>query len=284
MQFFQFLNQRYPPPRHNRRSLGLALLFGLFIFGFLYFFEPFDINTLDYSLGIFAGFGLISSFAFLLYQNVFPAVFPAWFAESRWQVKHQVLFYALILLSIATLNGLYINYIQSLNFSWGNYVYIIVRTGVLGIIPIFLLVLFDYNQKLKKNLEYAKAIGPGLSPTHKPSPEQVWNIQTDLKEESFPIEEGQFLFARAEGNYVGVFRQDTPPVLYRLTLNSLEKQLDTPVFFRCHRSYLVNLKKIRQVEGNAQGLKILLEASEEIVPVSRKYMPTFRERMRPHAL
>ncbi len=284
MQVFRFLNQKYPPPRLHRKSLGIALFFGLFIFGFLYYFEPFHINNQDYSFVNFAGFGLISFFSFLLFQNLLPEILPGFFSDRNWRVKHQILLYALILFCIATLNGMYINYIQSLSFSWSNYLFIITRTWVLGILPIFLIVLFDYNQKLRKNLEYAAAIAREVSPQAVQSKEVVYRIQTDLKEEEFSISQRHFLFARAEGNYVSIYTSDTPKALYRLTLNSLEKQLASKAFFRCHRSYLLNLKKVQDIGGNAQGLKVHLEDCMETVPVSRKYIPHFREQLRQSSL
>ena len=50
----------------------------------------------------------------------------------------------------------------------------------------------------------------------------------------------------------------------------MEKQLsDLPQFFRCHRTYLVNLDRVGHVSGNAQGYKLHLEGIDNLVPVSR---------------
>ena len=51
------------------------------------------------------------------------------------------------------------------------------------------------------------------------------------------------------------------------------------VFFRCHRAYIVNLDKIEQVEGNAQGYKLKLQGTEDLIPVSRNLNSEFSDRL-----
>jgi DNA-binding LytR/AlgR family response regulator len=50
-------------------------------------------------------------------------------------------------------------------------------------------------------------------------------------------------------------------------------------FFRCHRAFIVNLDKIEQVEGNAQGYKIKLQGAENLIPVSRNLNREFSDRL-----
>ena len=117
------LNQVYPAPQPSQRTVLIALLFGLFIGGFLWYFEPFDIdisrNRLD-GLRVW-GFGLISSAVLIVFLYLIPFFFPKAFSDSHWRIKHQLLYWSLILFVIATGNGLYTNFINELPFSWSNY-------------------------------------------------------------------------------------------------------------------------------------------------------------------
>jgi DNA-binding LytR/AlgR family response regulator len=72
--------------------------------------------------------------------------------------------------------------------------------------------------------------------------------------------------------------------LIRNTISAIEEQLKThhPLIFRCHRGYMVNIRKILSVSGNAQGFKLFLEGVTETIPVSRSYVPEFREIVRKH--
>ena len=67
-------------------------------------------------------------------------------------------------------------------------------------------------------------------------------------------------------------------VTHRVTLLSFEIQLkEVFSLVRCHRSYMVNLNKVKNISGNAQGLKLELINHSEIIPVSRKYIPIVKE-------
>ena len=272
------LNQDYPPPNNSTKNVAIALGFGLFIAAFLIFFEPFDINIRNYSTGELSIFGLITTLCFLFFQNLFPALFPKFFEADSWKVKHQMLYYGGMVFFISTLNGVYINYLRDLSFSWSNYGEIIWQTFGLGVIGISLIVLLDYNWKLRKNLQQAERLSLGLL-KDTPSPNgNTFTIQTDLKE-SFTLHEEDFLFAQSDGNYIHIHRKNAPKTLHRLSLHALAQQLESKALMRCHRSYLVNLNQVQRLKGNAQGLKLFFDDKEPPVPVSRKYLAEVKQFM-----
>ena len=105
-------------------------------------------------------------------------------------------------------------------------------------------------------------------------------ISTDLKNETFFLNTDTFSHAIAVGNYTDVYLTDKDKLIchtFRITLSTFETQLDALHLMRCHRSYLVNLKKVANVTGNAQGLKLNLNDNESLIPVSRKYISAVRQ-------
>jgi DNA-binding LytR/AlgR family response regulator len=40
-------------------------------------------------------------------------------------------------------------------------------------------------------------------------------------------------------------------------------------FYRCHKSYVINLDQVNHISGNAQGYKFHLKSAEDLIPVSR---------------
>ena len=276
------LNNEYPAPAPEARNLIIALLFGIFIGFFLLFFEPFDIdisNGKNTTASLFF-FGFITTFVLTVFLYFLPLIFPKVFSDRHWKVKHQIIFCSIILFVIATLNGLYTNHINSLSFSWSNYWWIINRTFVLGCIPFSFLILIDYQRKNNSNSEEALFILGRTEKIDQIQKSTTWSISTDLKNETFSFEDCNFSHAIAVGNYIDLYLSNEGKVTrntYRITLSSFEKQLDAPHLRRCHRSYLVNLKKVVNVSGNAQGLKLALSDGTSIVPVSRKYIPIIRQ-------
>ncbi|MEM0930829.1 MAG: LytTR family DNA-binding domain-containing protein [Bacteroidota bacterium] len=275
------LNSEYPAPAPSVRNILVALAFGIFIAFFLIFFEPFniDIDSGRTKVMPLLFYGFITSLVLFVSFYVLPLLVPFFFDDSRWKVKHQILFCCAVLFVIATLNGVFTNYINGLNFTWRNYWWIINRTFILGAIPFSFLILLDTLGKNYRNVKEARTIlqmKPEL-----PEIEQgnSWTITTDLKNEHFILNDTHFEYAVAHGNYIDVYRKDEDKTYfktYRINLSSFEKQLNAPYLQRCHRSYLINLTKVSHVTGNAQGLKLGLIGGDVAIPVSRKYIPVVR--------
>ncbi|QLG43972.1 LytTR family DNA-binding domain-containing protein [Costertonia aggregata] len=92
------------------------------------------------------------------------------------------------------------------------------------------------------------------------------------KSETLTISEADFIFAKAQQNYVDVYyntengmQQET----FRSTLSNIMKQL--PKAWQVHRSYLVNLDYLKSVEGNARKRYIKISPTEETIPISQVY-------------
>lgn len=67
---------------------------------------------------------------------------------------------------------------------------------------------------------------------------------------------------------------------YKETLTELYNMLNTKKFFRCHRSYIVNIDYIKEIEPWFNGTyQIRMENSDELIPVSRNKIKKFKEIM-----
>lgn len=276
----KFLRQKYPSPVDGVQGFIVSAGIGVFIALFLWFFQPFDINIRDYSDGEVLFFGVISFAVFFCAHSLLPWMIPHIYDELKWTLSKQILFYLLITFTIASLNGLYINYLRDLDFSWSNYRIIIVQTTALGIIPISMYVLLSFYWKYSKMVQSAERLNNQLQPTEQESALERFQISTQIKGETFELQADSFLFAKSDGNYIEVFISGEKPKLYRMNLAQLEKQVShCEYMLRCHRSFLVNAKHILRVSGNAQGLKLGLTGEENTVAVSRKYIPLIKAYM-----
>lgn len=275
---FTILNKEYPAPEASERSIITSLLFGLFIGLFLVLFEPFDINTLQYEYKTlkFLFFGFITAFVMLIFRYVLPLLWPEVFSDRHWKIKHEILFFLIILFFIANLNGLYINYLNSLKFSWKNYFWIIQVTMMLGSIPICFLVLINYNRMLKKYMQEGKQLQ--VKSTSKKASFTI-KIPLETNQEYLIIDAETLLYIEADGNYIAVIEDkghDLSKNLYRISLSRVEDHLNTDHILKCHRSFIVNLNKVTHIKGNAQGFKLTLANCSMVVPVSRKFVPIFK--------
>jgi two-component system LytT family response regulator len=82
----------------------------------------------------------------------------------------------------------------------------------------------------------------------------------------------------SEGNYVKVHFEKFRPLILR-SLNSLEEKLDEKLFFRANRKFIINLKKISNIENWFNGgLQVELNEGEK-VEISRRQAIKFKEKM-----
>lgn len=81
-----------------------------------------------------------------------------------------------------------------------------------------------------------------------------------------------YIASKISGIYV--FNQNNDEYFTELTLKTLEDK--TPLI-RCHRQYLVNLKKLKEIRFNeSTGVSIILN-NDISVPVSRRYLKSLKE-------
>ena len=279
----RILTQKYPAPKPVLKNLIIAVSTGVFIALFLLYFEPFDfhLNTAENKVFQLSFFGCITTIVSAFFLYVFPLLLPNLFSDKNWKLGYQIILNMLILIVIATFNSIYSNYMNSIPFGWGSYWLILSRTCVLGFLPIAFITFFDYYQKVKSNLKLANNILKNKKEFLEDSKEAAHQLSTDLKNETFSFSEHDFNYAIADGNYTDVCSLDEntlKKVTYRVTLSSFETQLkEASSIVRCHRSYMVNLKKVKNISGNAQGLKLELINQSEIIPVSRKYIPIVKQ-------
>ncbi|WP_442872813.1 LytR/AlgR family response regulator transcription factor [Bergeyella sp. RCAD1439] len=83
-------------------------------------------------------------------------------------------------------------------------------------------------------------------------------------------------------NYCTFYYQDhfgIKKTLIRTTLKSILEQTQSEKILRSHRSFIINLKKVISIKGNAQGYKLRLQNCDYEVPVSRKYMEEVKSQL-----
>jgi DNA-binding LytR/AlgR family response regulator len=106
------------------------------------------------------------------------------------------------------------------------------------------------------------------------APDQLILVAENEKDR-LEVSSEDLLYIESADNYSAVVflsKGNISKQLIRASLKRIESQIGLPYMIRCHRSYIVNLKQISTIKGNAQGYKIEFKtASASQVPVSRNY-------------
>ena len=86
------------------------------------------------------------------------------------------------------------------------------------------------------------------------------------------IDYSEILYFEGLKDYVKLYTESSiKPIVFHSTMKSLEEKLPTDRFMRIHRSYLVNLDKIKTIERD----RILF--GKERIPISKQYKEAFDE-------
>ncbi len=91
-------------------------------------------------------------------------------------------------------------------------------------------------------------------------------IKTDGK--IFKIQHHDLLYAEASGNYTKIVTNQQV-LLPTMTFSNFEEQLPRQIFFRVHRSFIINKAKISHVEGN----RVFIDKTE--IPIGINYKEAF---------
>lgn len=83
----------------------------------------------------------------------------------------------------------------------------------------------------------------------------------------------EIIYCKGEGSYCLIYLKDQPSVMVSKNLTEMEKMIDSPRFFRLHKSYLINGDHIIKV-NKADGGDVVM-SNKDLVPVSRQRRTEF---------
>ncbi|MCL6461797.1 MAG: LytTR family transcriptional regulator [Flavobacterium micromati] len=282
--------QPYPLPNNKKTAFLICSFAGIIIFSIFYFFQPFGLNNENQNLIVKIGllYGLVTFIISLLITVGLTGLFPKTFDEKKWTVIKEIVFLLFIVGSIALVNLLATQFFYKLSFSFSGFFSILKYTFGFALFLVLFSVLFKQQLLVQKYKSEAKNINENrikkdiISEEMTPRIEIVRFIGDNISEE-LEIEAGDFLCAEAEENYITIYylnNHNLKKVIFRMSLKKLENQNNLPhYFFRCHKSFYVNLNNVSQLSGNAQGYKLNINLLPFLVPVSRSLNATIKQKI-----
>ena len=133
------------------------------------------------------------------------------------------------------------------------------------------------RQALDRVLSQSRRASDNARPQPEGLTEQFGRIPVQRGERILLVDEQEILYASAARGYSYLHVGDKK-LLANFTLSELEDRLSSH-FFRCHRSYLVNLDKVRELVSDFAGAMVLVmgDGGTNRVPVSRRRIRELRQ-------
>ena len=267
-----------------RRSYQTAMLLSMALFAFIFIivFRPFGIYRFVHESGILASFDLSTEEAFYIATTC-------------------VVLYALIIVGISRIIMVHyyrhkaMNYLQYIAWSFAEFIllaifitgysstlfhneYIVkifinvfVRTFCILLIPY--LYCFLYTVLVEK-IQVVKHLRESIE-NDEAQQQKSYVLFNDDKGLRLSVKRDNLLIIESADNYICVWYQNNGTVkkaMVRNTMKRVAEQLDSSNIRRCHRSYMVNLDRVKVLRREKEGIFIELGLdSVPDIPISKTY-------------
>lgn len=266
----KFLSKQIPYTYHFKKQFSIALFMGIFLAFILVFLEPFNLNQIqsNYKIPKLSGFGGVLFLLYLAYTRMENLWYN--YVNKRWEVKYEIAsfisFIFFLWLTIHFYNQVIINDILNDDFQKNEYFKHALWFLLHALLPVMLIHIPIIGYLRNK---FGELITPeSLSEV----------VFSGINQgERILIQKEDLLFVKASENYVKMYQEKDNTVhhdTFRSTLTAINNQ--APFLQQCHRSYLVNVSKIKTVNGNSQNAKIEFTQGSLDIPLSKSYYKTIK--------
>jgi LytTr DNA-binding domain len=292
---FKMFRQPFPAYSNTAKAVKFCAIAGLCVLFVVFFILPGgNSGPVWKKFAYSVCFGFITFAVSCFNTIVLPSTFPKFFTDVNWNVGKEILSLLLNVFFIGIANQFFSWYAFNQLLTFKNFIATQFGTLTVGVFPITVIVLLKQQILLKRyavaatklDNELHKKTGEAAA-TSSPANEKIITKNIEDKKNELPLVElvgdtqqdklvipvSELLFIAASDNYVKITclqNASLKNIMLRATLKKMEDILNAyPCFYRCHRTYIVNLGMVTQVSGNAQGYKLHVLHTTERVPVSR---------------
>ena len=274
----KFLNKPYPFNDDLRYNAKIVFFISIGILLFLLIFQPIDISSFSKKEFAYLAIGLaVSTFLILSFNLIFlPSFFPKLFNNKIWNIKREIIWNIWILFAILSSDFIfYTKLFAVIDISFSDIITII----LLGSLPVTVLIIINQNRLLRSHLKSAQQLNIKLIES-KQKKEKLINFESDYKNDNLLIKSDALILVKSANNYIEVYYESNSIVKKQLIRSSLTKaeelikEFDN--IFKCHRTFIINIKHIKEIHGNSQGYQLYFENIDFPVLISQKYINDFK--------
>jgi len=280
-----WIKTSYPFEQTTIEKRNTIIIISLFTSLLMFFLQPFGFTVYD-NVTYFFWFSLIGLSSISINYFGFPYLFPAFFEEKKWSILKAFLFlsYNFLILGLwhHIFSALFIKGSTFYLSSGAELLTILIKVTLIGGITSGFLILFRYHFLARKHLQISQEINSHLrAEIQSLSPNKVKDkIVLSIENKRFEFASEELHYISAEGNYVAFHtknNENSTSNLVRSTMGQVEMLLqDRSEFFKCHRSFMVNLNAIESTHGNSQGLSVKIYGEADRIPVARSKIKHLR--------
>jgi|SRR5688572_4867834 len=275
---FGIFLQPFPLEDNRRVQFFHSLIISIAVIIIVILWQPFGLNSLTLPMikliPVFAGFGIVTMLCcFLDYRLIRPA-FPSFFDDQKWNVWKHIFWSILTIMLIGLGNLFYSRMLGNIGISGSSLVAFLFNIFLISVLPVTIITLLRYGWLYTRRRKEVKMVNEIVSsPITAPSQDSPLIFVSDNGKDAIKLLADHFLYAESADNYTDIVYIENGIVRRALIRSSLKKieEMNTADFvIRVHRAFLVNMRQVKRINGNAQGFRLVFDHLDETIPVSRR--------------
>lgn len=249
-----------------RRKILIGFILCIYLSFIIIVLQPFDTSQFEAEnkVALLSGYGILIFIVFVIQGSIENICYYRF--GKIWSVLNESIATLLFCLFSGTVLYAYNrSIVNEIGYSLATY-WLFLSITVACMIPVFVPPMLYLRQKFGERII--------------PISSNSIILTGENKNEVLSMEKDELLFVKAIENYVEIcFINQNKKVIsktFRQTLSNINAQL--PFLEKCHRSYLVNLSKVKEINGNSQSAKISFVVGEKEIPLSKTYYKQLKNR------
>jgi hypothetical protein len=247
-----------------------AASIGAFLAVFMLAFQPFGVTNYDPKFSInlefvlvIAAFGLLSSASIAFSEFILR---PLLLGDPTRRQLIAWLGWDFVL--VGSVVFVFYNFMGDWHdLHWTSYFGFIRDVGMVMVFPVAGFLFYIRHESLHSRYVHLSSFPAS------PRSRELLHLTSDNEKDVLSVAVDDLLYLESQDNYLAVVFMDSGQrrsSLIRSSLKRIEAMAGTQLT-RCHRSFMVNLRRVRACHGNQHGLKLTLEGNDDPIPVSRGY-------------
>ncbi len=277
---FHFIETRFPFTRGLRKELLHISVVGFFALVVFYFLRPFGLNRVNDLLLL--GFAVVSILAASIFTVFSHIYYNSFMRDSNWTIGHEIIRSLLYLVFIATSIMIYGDVVEIVKISLSNFFIYQFYTLLIGFVPVTIRTILLRNWRLKIDLQEAVKMTEYLRRRKITTDEKIIRLESPFSSGVLEVSNHSISYIEAAQNYIIVVLshdQTNKKEMIRLTMKEAYQQINDPLIVFCHRSYMVNLRKVKRITSQSSGSGLVLENTDIIIPLSNSYRDAIKKEL-----
>ncbi|MDA8622228.1 LytTR family transcriptional regulator [Psychrosphaera sp.] len=255
-----------------------AFFISFFTVAVLFIFQPFGTYESQdpFKYLKLTGYGLATFFAIIVSGLI---------ELQLTRLKSQYKFYPVCILVMnliiaAVFNHSYFVVTILEQWHWANQLMFVIYVSAIATFP--LSIMYIQEQSRLDNKQKATHVKtPPLTNEQANTRTTRFTLYGDNKTEQLTLTIEELVYLKAADNYCDIYtykNETLHTTVLRIPLSRAIEQIPSNKgIIKCHRSYAVNLSFVKSSSGNANGLQLTLNVTEDNIPVSRTFVDAIKQ-------